>query len=404
MGPRTYFTQRKYWLAAAAVTILSAAAQAAFWADNAERSIFSSVVYAYQLPDYGDTGYRSGVKWMLGTFEARTGKKLAPAQKHHVGLKIYTSSGDGIQTPLPLVRAVIAELKERGYRDGDIFIVDASESKLRESGYLPPLSTRKDNIFDGAEVRYLDSDRWWSKTWFYDNPLPVDYTSQPAPDLMGKTDAVADERERKSFIPAALIEDVDFWINLPVVLDDAAMEVSGSLANATLWNVSNRQRFFNSPANAPVAMAEIAAIPELLDGWALTIVSMEHFQIIGGPIFNSNYVRSDPLLLGSSDPAVLDAWAARRINAYRKIMGFKPVNVPPYAVSFARLVNIGGSDSDKIMWITPPGTTLCVVAADPDKVANTELNTPRKDTGLFIPIMPLSERREHQAKSIDKDK
>ena len=403
MGPISNLAQRKYWLAAAAVTILSVAVNAAFWADNNERSAFTSVVYACPLSDFGDGGYRTGVKWMFSAFEARTGKKLVPGNKHCVGLKVYTDSGDGIQTPLPLVRAVIAELNARGYKDNEIFITGATEGKMREAGYLPPLSSRQVDQFEGVEVRYLDSGRWWSKTWFYDNPLPVDYTSDAGHALLEKHDSSTDAETRKSFIPSALIENVDFWINLPVVMDNVAMEVSGSLANATLWNVSNRERFFNSPANAPVAMAEIAAIPELLNNWAITIVSMEHFQIIGGPIFNSNYVRSDPLLMGSSDPAVLDAWAARRLNAYRNVMGFKPLSVPPYAVSFSRLVGVGSSDPETIMWVTPQGTALSPVAANPDKVNDLLMSKPRKDTGLLVPEMQMSPRREKQAKAVDKD-
>jgi hypothetical protein len=378
----------------AGLTIISSLhAAPSFWVDSNERNLFSGVVFAYELPDFGQDGYREGVKWMFSAFEKRTAKKLAPGEKHKVGIKIYTSSGDGIQTPPFLVRAVIDELKSRGYSEKDIFIVDATENKLRDSGYLPPLSARTEDLFEGVQVRCLDSGRWWNKTWFYENPLPVSYTSEIGRDMLEKQDVAANEEYRKSYLPAALIEDVDFWINLPSVMDNATIEISGSLANATLWNISNRERFFGSPANAPVAMAEIAAIPEFLDSWALTIVSMERFQIVGGPIFNSNYVRSDPLLLASSDPAVLDAWAAKRINAYRRIMGFKPINSPPYAVSFARLVNVGSSDSENIRWETPEGKPVPTVAADPDKVKNAVLSKPRRDTGRIIPIVPESVKR-----------
>jgi hypothetical protein len=383
----------KSCLAFTALTILSSPrAAASFWVDNGERNLFNGVVFAYTLDDFSQPGYRDGVKRMFASFENRTAKKLVPGEKHKVGVKIYTDSGDGIQTPVPLVRAVIDELESRGYAPGDIFLIDATESKMRECGYLPPLSARSEARFEGVEVRYLDSGKWWNKTWFYDNPLPPSSISDTSHDLL-KNNTEENEEYRKSYLPAALIEDVDFWINLPSVMDNEALEISGSLANATLWNASNRERFFSSPANAPVAMAEIAAIPEFLDSWALTIVSMERYQIVGGPIFNSNYVHSDPLLLGSSDPAILDTWAARRINAYRELMGFKPLNSPPYTVSFARLVNVGASDFDKIMWITPQGSVPSEIAAHPDKVRDAETSKPRRDTGRLIPIVPESAKR-----------
>jgi hypothetical protein len=365
------------------------AANASFWGDASERNVFSGMVYAYKLQNFDEGSYRNGVAWTFDTFEQHTGKKLTPGEKHRVGIKVYTDSGDGIQTPLPLVRAVIEELCKRGYAKKDLFIVDAYESKLRETGYLPPLSTRQpDELFDGVEVRYLSSDRWWNKTWFYDNPLPAD-TSTMGKEALAKHDAMGGE-SRKSFLVASFIEDVDFWIDMPVVKDNYAMEVSGSLANATIWNVSNRERFFNSQANAPVAMAEIAAIPEYLDNWALSIVSMERFQIVGGPIFNSNYMRSDPVLLSSTDPAILDAWAAKRINAYRVSMGFKPLNSPPFCVSFARMLNLGTAEVPNIMWITPDNQPPERYVLDPERIDNNPTDRPRTDSGLNIPDIPIA--------------
>jgi len=347
----------------------SVATYASFWRDPEERPMFESLVYAYNMPAFDQAHYREGVKWLMGAFEARTGKSLVPGEKRLVGLKVYTCSGEGLETPLELVRAVIAELQARGFTKDEIFILDVGEQFLRETGYLPPLSEKNRKLaFEGVPVRVLDDGKMWDTKWYYENPLPVDYTSDVGRKLMEAPDSVSEDEMRRSYLAAPLINDVDFWINLPVVVNNPAMEISGALANATLWNVSNRTRFMNSPANAPVAMAEIAAIPELIDNWALTILSMEHFQFIGGPVFNSNYMRSDSVLLASSDPAILDAWAGRRINAYRKLTGFDLINSPPFAVSFARMVNVGGSDSDSILWVTPMGAILDPALSNPDLV------------------------------------
>lgn len=373
-------------VALATALLLSTSLNAAFWKSQGERAMFEGTIMASTMSGFDQDNYDRSVKWLFASYEKHTRKSLSPGDKRLVGLKIYTNSGNGIQTPPALVRAVVAELKARGYADEEIFILDASESKLRETGYLPQLSVRHaEDLFDNIPVRYLDSNHWWSKTWFYDSPLPADYTSDVGLDILRQKVRPDSDETRKSYLAAALIEDVDFWINLPVVTDSASMEISGALANATLWNVSNRERFFNSSANAPVAMAEIAAIPELMDNWAMTLLSMEHYQVIGGPIFNSNYVRSDPVLLCSSDPAILDAWATRRLNAYRIIMGFKALTSPPFAVSFARLVGVGQSDSNTIFWITPTGEKQSRAIAEPDVVENAVLSKPRSDAGATIP-------------------
>lgn len=379
--------------------LASVNAKASFWAEGPERSLYNGIVYAYPTKDFSDGDYRDGVKWMFDAFELRTGKKLAPGEKHRVGLKIYSNSGEGVQTPLGLTRAVIAELQARGFKQDEIFLIDATESKLRETGYLPPLSVRASELrFEGTEVRCLDSGKWWSKTWFYDNPLPVEYNSEVGREILKSHEVGNNEEARRSYLAAPLIEEVDFWINLPVILDNFSMEVSGGLANATLWSISNRERFFASPANAPVAMAEIAAIPELVSNWALTIVSMEHYQIVGGPIFNSNYVRGDPLIICSTDPSVLDSWAVRRMNAYRVALGFKALSSPPFAASFARMVGVGTSDSEKILWILPKGVTATQALSNPDHVEDPTLNKPRADDGLFIPrpgFVPIKKLQKH---------
>ena len=388
MGLNIHRALSKSCIAAACLLAMPLAVKAAFWYDATERGVFNGMVYAYKLQSFDDTAYRNGVAWTFDSFEQRTGKKLAPGEKHRVGIKVYTDSGDGIQTPLPLTRAVIEELCKRGYAKKDIFIVDAYESKLRETGYLPPLSYRKaDEVFDGVEVRYLSSEHWWNKTWFYDNPLPAN-TETMSREALADQKNTNGEESRKSYLVSAFIEDVDFWINLPVIMDNYALELSGSLGNATVWNVSNRDRFFNSQANAPVAMAEIAAIPEYIDNWALSIVSLERFQIVGGPIFNSNYVRSDHALLSSTDAPILDAWAAKRINAYRDSMGFKPVNSPPFAVSFSRMLNIGTAEVPNIMWITPDNQPPERFMLEPEKIDNDAMNRPRADGGPDRPSLP----------------
>jgi hypothetical protein len=380
---------------------------ASFWGAGNERSFYDGLIYACNVQDFSPKSYRESVRWIMGAFEARTGRNLVPGEKHRVGIKIYTASGEGLRTPPELIRAVVAELEARGFSRTDIFLLDANAQFMRDSGYLPPLSKISEGaLYEGLRVRVLDDGSMYDDVWFYDNPLPSalisesglrivtqpedspedEQSSSAPPSEQPAPGSLADDggEGRKSFLPAPLINDVDFWINLPVLLDHRTMEISCALANASLWNVSNRERFFGSPANAPVAMAEIAAIPELNDNWALTILSLEYYQFVGGPVFNSNYVRSDPVIIGGSDPAIIDAWGARRLNAYRESEGFERINLPPYACSFAKIVGIGACDTDKILWLTPPGTTPNPALTSPDKVAKPRPKSSR--SGLFWQI------------------
>jgi hypothetical protein len=153
---------------------------------------------------------------------------------------------------------------------------------------------------------------------------------------------------RKSFLPKPLLFEVDFWINLPVGVDDPALGIDGALANATLWNVSNSSRFLVNQATASAAVAEIAAIPELRERLVLNFVSLERYQFIAGPFFNSIYTRTEPRLWMSSDPVALDRLLYDRINAIRLLEGFPEIEPIPRQLPFAASLQLGEFDRDRI--------------------------------------------------------
>ncbi len=299
------------------------------------------IVWEARLGEFDRADYTAAVEKLFTKIETAAGRKIVPLEKHKVGLKIYAESGAGLATPIPLTQAVIAALERRGYAAGDIFLVGLNQQRLAQTGYLPSLVTGHSS-FDGHKIYVLESGRFYDPMWFYDSPLP----SRFDPVLLPKnwTHARADpklDEERKSFLATPLFLDTDFWINLPVYTDHPALGVNGALVNATLWNASNTARFFDSGGSAPAAVAEMAAIPELRQTWGFTLVSLERWQFIGGPWFNSLYTRSEPRLWLSADPVLLDALMLDRINAARVADGFKPVSDEIRLLEFAATLGLG---------------------------------------------------------------
>ncbi|MCF7688958.1 MAG: DUF362 domain-containing protein [Cephaloticoccus sp.] len=302
-------------------------------------------VWEVQLPDFTLASYDREVERLISNFEKTSGRRLVPGVKKKVGLKIYADSGPGMATPLPLVKAVINALERRGFESGNIFLVGLNQLRLRMTGYLPSLASGG-SAFPGHPIYVLESGRFFDPVWFYDSPLPQRFDpifieSQ----TKGVPNSTTKDEDRKSFLATPLFLDADFWINLPVYTDHPTLGVNGALVNATLWNASNTARFFRSPANAPAAVAEMSAIPELRETWAFTLVSLQHYQFIGGPFFNSLYSISEPKLWLSQDPVILDSLMLDRINRWRKLAGFQPVSEEIRTLEFAQMLGVGSDDT-----------------------------------------------------------
>jgi hypothetical protein len=302
-------------------------------------------VWEASLPTFDDQDYNRAVEALFQRYERATGRKLVPGPKKRVGLKVYTDSGPGLETPWPLTKAVIAALERRGFDNKNIFLVGLNQMRLRMTGYLPVLSTGQ-TLFKGNPVYVLESGRYYDPVWFYDSPLPSSFdpiiAKAQTKNVSGDSTL---EQDRKSFLATPLFLDADFWINLPVYTDHPVLGVNGALVNATLWNASNTARFFRSPANAPAAVAEMSAIPELRQTWVFTLASLQIYQFVGGPWFDSLYTVSEPRLWLSADPVLLDSLMLRRINKARREAGFEPVSPDIHTLDFAAQLNVGSQNT-----------------------------------------------------------
>jgi hypothetical protein len=304
-------------------------------------------IWEAHLAAFDEPTYEREVEALISTFEASTGRHLVPGAKRRAGLKIYTDSGPGMATPVALVKAVISALERRGFEQKNIFLVGLNQLRLRMTGYLPSLVTGK-SPFDGHPIYVLESGRYYDPVWFYDSPLPQRFdpifAEQQTKDYSNTS---TKDEDRKSFLATPLFLDADFWINLPVYTDHSMLGINGALVNATLWNASNTARFFRSPANAPAAVAEMSAIPELRQTWMFTLASLEHYQFIGGPFFNSLYSASEPLLWLSTDPVLMDAMMRDRIDRLRKRNGFEPISDEIRTLEFAETLGVGSTKISK---------------------------------------------------------
>ena len=320
------------------------AQESAFWDyDTNQKKPFNGIIWRSTLPDFSEETYYSQTQAMLAHFEEATGKHLIPGKKGKVALKIYSNSGAGLHTPHPVVDAVVDYLVANGFSKNNICLVDARAENLRDAGFLPPLS-QIDSVgayYKSSRVYAIDSGEVKSPTWFYESPLPREYTSPLGRELLLPAPVLDPEEARKSYLPVNLLQEVDFWINLPAASHHPATGMSGALVNASLWNITNSTRFFNSPANAPVAVAEISAIPELKAGWALNLLSLQEYQYIAGPAYNANYTGGRSEMWMSVDPVIMDANLVQLLNKARAASGFAQLPEVPEFILYAMQLGLG---------------------------------------------------------------
>lgn len=335
-----------------ALLLLAACLAAPAWSQTAEEAYHPSPapaptprnpVWQAKLAGFDEPDYDRAVEAVFSAYEQAVHRQIQPGPKKRVGLKVYTDSGPGLETPIPLVKAVIAALEKRGFQHRNIFLVGLNQLRLRMTGYLPSLVTGK-TPFEGNPIYVLESGRYYDPVWFYDSPLPERFDPVfAAQQTRDYSNTSTRDEDRKSFLDTMLFLDADFWIDLPVYTDHPTLGVNGALVNATLWNASNTARFFRSPANAPAAVAEMSAIPELRQTWVFSIASLQTYQYIGGPYFNSLYTASEPFIWLSSDPVIMDALMRDRMNHWRRKDGFDDIPDEIRTLEYAASLGVGST-------------------------------------------------------------
>ena len=301
------------------------------------------------MEDFSDATYARATEDVIAGFESRTGVILKPGDRRRCAIKLSTQSGMGLSTPKALVRAVADALVRRGFDRDNIFLCDAAAAPLRQSGFLPTLGTGAPR-FEGMPVRAWDLEaRSWTgdARLAYENPVPPQ-PGLPIPEW---------QDPRVSLLPKPLFDEVDFWIQLPVVTDSPDLGVRGALACASLGNATNAERFNGNPRNAALAAVEMCSAPELDRRRILTLLSLERFQIRGGPLFDAGWCRSEKVLYGSANAVILDYLALSKIRAVRAAEGApdKELAEPPiFQAATSGSVRLGSARPTEITRVRLP--------------------------------------------------
>ena len=282
---------------------------------------FSGVFRAKVGPSVAS--YREALGKLVPFSEKKGGFKLSPAVIRRIGIKIETSCAPGLQVSSALVDALLLLLKDRGYRENQVFLADQDLHNLKMAGFAKggsaPQTYRGYRMFCSADKGFFDPD------WFHDSAMP------PSPHDRSRfflrfplKREKRIEEERKSYLPALLFLGDVHWINLAVAMDSVNMGINGSATNLSLGAIDNYQRFLEKPTLGPAATAEILAIPEIWQKRVFSIVDLSKFQFAGGHSFDAEFVGREPVLLFGENPFSVDFFALQTLTEARTNRGLKP--------------------------------------------------------------------------------
>jgi hypothetical protein len=275
--------------------------------------------------DKGLLGYYRSLDRMIRFLEKKENLSLYPKNYPKIMIRLDASAGPGLQVSNLFLDALLEILRLRSYKKEMIGLLTVNFSKLnRAPGFR---SITENGFYKGHKIHSHRDNRFYAPTWYHDSPMPPKVHDRAKFYLEFPNDRekrIAEER--KSYLPAVLLEDNVYWINLAVIMDDSNLGILGASSNMSLEMVSNARRFREDPTLGAAAITEILAIPEIWEKRIFSIVDLSRFQFAGGDEFHAEFLGGDPVLLMSRNPFAVDSVAWASLSDARKQKNFNPRN------------------------------------------------------------------------------
>ena len=266
----------------------------------------------------GTLGLYESMIPLLHSMEDVRGIKIMPENFPKIIIKLDTSAAPGLHPSSNLVDATLEFLRQRGYSKDRVDLLCFNFDELvRSKAYGLQSKNRK---YKGHKIQTPVDEGFFTSEWFHDSSMPPQVHDRAKFFLEFPHDlSKRMEEERKSYIPAALLDAQTYWINLAVVMDDTKLGITGAASNMSLDLVSNSKRFRQDSTLGAAAITEILAIPEIWGKRLFSMVDLHRYQFAGGSDFNAEFIDSSPILLVSQNPFSVDSIAWKYIAKSREM-------------------------------------------------------------------------------------
>ena len=252
-----------------------------------------------------------------------------------VGIKINSLPGPAMGTRHEVVDVVVESLQRAGVAARNIIIWDRSDEnlsaagwELRESGKGPLCMGTLPNV-------------GWDSRVFYQVP-------QVGKVIWGDLEFGEREISDRSYYSRLVTERVTKLINIPVLMDNKYVGVSGCLHNIAMGSVDNNRRFQTENLHYDAGISEICARPPLREKLVLNIFDALVGQYAGGPAFQPQATWTPAEIWLSRDPVALDALALEAIDKRRKAARVPVIGDRARHVRFAAEMGVGVAERSKM--------------------------------------------------------
>jgi uncharacterized protein (DUF362 family) len=252
-----------------------------------------------------------------------------------VGIKINSLPGPAMGTRHEVVNAVVNALQRAGVLARNIIIWDRADEnlvaagwELRDSGGGPLCYGTLPNVGWDSRVSYR---------------VPHVGTI-----IWGDLEFGEREMSERSHYSRIVTERVTKLINMPVLMDNKHVGLSGCLYNIAMGSVDNNRRFQTESLHYDAGIAELCARPPLNEKLVLHILDALVAQYAGGPAFQPQATWTPGELWLSRDPVALDALALAAVENHRKAANMPTLRDRGRHVRFAAEMGVGVADRSKM--------------------------------------------------------
>ncbi|MBI5687792.1 MAG: DUF362 domain-containing protein [Verrucomicrobia bacterium] len=252
-----------------------------------------------------------------------------------VGIKINSLPGPAMGTRHEIVNAVVNGLRRAGVPARNIIIWDRSDEnlvaagwELRDSGEGPLCFGTMPNV-------------GWDSRVYYRVP-------HVGTVIWGDLEFGERELSERSYYSRIVSERVTKLINIPVLMDNKHVGITGCLYNIAMGSVDNNRRFQTESMHYDAGIAELCVRPPISEKLVLNILDSLVAQYAGGPRFEPQATWTPGEIWLSRDPVALDALALEAVEKRRKAANMPSLRDRGRHVRFATEMGAGVDNRSKM--------------------------------------------------------